>query len=118
MPHLAQGGIQLGLEIGRRARLCPRRRFPPSVGGGKALFPSIQPVGPGLRPCQFRPGQTERAQSFQQPIPKTRKQQTKLVGPLAVTTRPVGKQPQLLFLDPVFHLTPRTIDFFGFIREV
>ena len=56
MPHLAQGGIQLGLEIGRRARLCPRRRSPPSVGGGKALFPGIQPVGadPQLLGDHFR----------------------------------------------------------------
>src|ERR1035441_10244589 len=45
MPHLAQGGIQLGLEIGGRAGLCPRRRPPPSGGRGKALFPGIQPVG-------------------------------------------------------------------------
>src|ERR1035441_1288641 len=45
MPHLAQGGIQLGLEIGGGAGPCPRRRPPPSGGRGKALFPGIQPVG-------------------------------------------------------------------------
>src|ERR1022692_4434455 len=56
MPHLAQGDIQLGLEIRRRARLCPRRRSPPSVGGGKAVFPGIQPVGadPQLLGDHFR----------------------------------------------------------------
>ena len=45
MTVLAPGGLQLSLQIGQRARLCPRRRSPPSVGGGKALFPGIEQVG-------------------------------------------------------------------------
>src|ERR1039458_10307219 len=45
MPHLAQGGIQLGLEIGGRAGICPPRRPPPSGRRGKALFSSLQAVG-------------------------------------------------------------------------
>ena len=45
MAVLAQGGVQLGLQIGGRAGLCPGGRSPPSVSRGKALSPSIEPIG-------------------------------------------------------------------------
>ena len=69
----------------------------------------VVPDRPGLRPRQFRPDQGQRPQPFQQHIRKTRQQQPELVGPPVVATGPVGKQTQLLFLDPVLHLASRTI---------
>src|ERR1035437_10067448 len=45
MANLPASGLQLGVQLGGRAWLCPGRRLPPSVGRGKALPPSIQPVG-------------------------------------------------------------------------
>src|SRR5205823_11396814 len=37
--------VQLNLQIGVGDGLCPRRRPPPDVSGGKKLFPGIELVG-------------------------------------------------------------------------
>jgi len=39
---LAPFGVELGLEVGRRAGPSPRRRPPPSVGGGSASLPLVE----------------------------------------------------------------------------
>src|SRR5580692_11782877 len=45
MPVLAQGRVQLALQVRQRTGLRPRCRCPPRDSGGEALFPSVKPLG-------------------------------------------------------------------------
>jgi len=44
MAVLSQRGVQLTLQIRQRPGLGPRRRPPPSAGGGQAVLPSIKQI--------------------------------------------------------------------------
>lgn len=66
--------------------------------------------GGGLRPAQFGAVQSDAPDSFQEHVGRGGKQQSQLVGPPTVAARPVGKEPELLFLDPVFHLAAGAVN--------
>lgn len=59
---------------------------------------------------RLRPRQGQSTDPVQEHIRKRRQQQPKLVCQELCATRPVRKQTQLLFLDPVLHLAPLTVD--------
>src|SRR5690606_3652995 len=67
--------------------------------------------GARLRPGQFATIETDAPERFHEHIRATAEQQTELVGPPALAACAIGKEPELLFLDPVFHLSTRTVDF-------
>ena len=50
------------------------------------------------------------SQPFKQRVSQPREQLPELVGPPAMAGRAPGKQIQLLILDPVLHVAPRTVE--------
>ncbi len=85
-------------------------------------FEELAPESGTLRPSEFGTGEAEATKGFQQEVAERGEQQPELVGPPDVTTGAVREQAELLFLDPVFHVAPRTIDVFvqrlGVARQV
>jgi hypothetical protein len=76
----------------------------------RADLEQLEPDGLHLGPRQFGAGESESADGFHQPIGAGGKQKPELVGPPVVATGAVGEQPELLFLDPVFHFAARAVD--------
>ena len=98
----------------------------------RANLEQFEPDGGDLCPGQFGPFQPQAPDGFHQHIGGGAPEQPELIGPPLGAAGPIGKEPELLFLDAVlpapsgaalraacgrlsrsarFHLSARTVDF-------
>src|SRR5713226_404810 len=75
----------------------------------RANLEQLQTDRPALRLRHLGPLQSQPPQRLHQTISKGREIQAQLIGAHHRSGRAIGEQRQLLFLDPVFHLSPGAV---------
>src|SRR5262249_18123479 len=96
----------------RSQRARPRQpppSAPPAPPPPRPQLQQPQPDRPRLRGRQLRLRQAVLPQRPQHQVRDRRQAQPHLVGPHGRATDPPGEQIQLLLLDPVLHVPPRTV---------
>ena len=86
--------------------------FPHGDADARTDFEQREPNRLTLRRCEPRPGQAETAERREHDIGDRRKGEPQLIRAHRGGTGAIGKEHQLLLLDPIFHVAARAIEHF------